>query len=183
MKRLLLAAALATSALMAFGIATAGAATTTVKVTSKDTGNNWYSADTRPPGTGIFETGPATPPLGNGSFELSTITNPEKVQLFTDLYDGTKLADVDGIGYATYRDPASTGFIAGVAALNLRIDLTGDGSPDAYMVFEPYQDQGNAAVSTGVWQNWDAYRGGNAKWWINTGASKLKTVLFPSTDT
>ena len=35
---------------------------------------------------------------------------------------------------------------------------TGDGTPDAYMVYEPYQDQGNAAVQTGVWQNWDAYR-------------------------
>ena len=38
------------------------------------------------------------------------------------------------------------------------------------MVYEPYQDQGNAAVQTGVWQDWDAYRGGAAKWWINTGA-------------
>ena len=92
------------------------------------------------------------------------------MQLFTDLYDGVALADIDGIGYSTYRDPASTGFIAGVSALNLRVDLTGDGQPDAYMVYEPYQDQGNAAVQTGVWQNWDAYRGGTAKWWINTGA-------------
>ena len=38
------------------------------------------------------------------------------------------------------------------------------------MVYEPYQDQGNAAVQTGVWQDWDAYDGGAAKWWINTGA-------------
>ena len=52
----------------------------------------------------------------------------------------------------------------------MRVDTTGDGQPDAYMVYEPYQDQGNAAVLTGVWQDWDAYNGGNAKWWINTGA-------------
>jgi hypothetical protein len=148
--------------------AVAGAATDTV--TPADlAGGDWYTADTRPPGTGTFENGPLTPPLGNGSFELRTITNPEKVQLFTDLYDNAKLADIDGIGYSTYRDPASTGFVAGVAALNLRIDITGDGQPDAYMVYEPYQDQGNAAVQTGVWQDWDAYNGGNAKWWINTG--------------
>jgi hypothetical protein len=38
------------------------------------------------------------------------------------------------------------------------------------MVYEPYQDQGNAAVQTGVWQEWDAYNGGAARWWINTGA-------------
>jgi hypothetical protein len=108
--------------------------------------------------------------MGTGSFELQTLTNPEKVQLFTNQYDGTALADIEGIGYSTYRDPASTGFIAGVAALNLRVDLTGDGNPDVYMVYEPYQDQGNAAVQTGVWQDWDAYQGGAAKWWINTGA-------------
>jgi hypothetical protein len=140
-------------------------------VTPADLGSGWYEADTRPPGTGTFENGPGTPPLGTGSFELSTPDSTAKVQLFTDAYDGVRLADIDGIGYSTYRDPASTGFIAGVAALNLRVDLTGDGQPDAYMVYEPYQDQGNAAVQTGVWQDWDAYRGGAAKWWINTGAA------------
>jgi hypothetical protein len=172
MKKLLFAAALMISALMVGGVSTAGAADTTVTVTPANyaPGGHWYTADTRPPGTGTFETGPATPPLGTGSFELRTITNPEKVQLFTDLYDGTKLSAIDGIGYSTYRDPASTGFEAGVAALNLRVDTDNDGSADAYMVFEPYQDQGNAAVQTGSWQPWDAYRGGAAKWWLNSGA-------------
>ncbi len=92
------------------------------------------------------------------------------MQLLTDLFSGTRLADVDGIGYSTYRDPASTGFVAGVAALNLRVDTDNDGTPDAYLVFEPYVDQGNDAVHTGEWQRWDAYRGGQAKWWFNTGA-------------
>jgi hypothetical protein len=170
MRRLFLAAALMTSALMLGGIATANAATT-VKVTANDlAGGHWYTADTRPPGTGTFESGPATPPYGAGSFELNTPDNTAKVQLFTDLYANTRLDAIDGIGYSTYRDPASTGFVAGVAALNLRVDLDNNGSADAYMVYEPYQDQGNAAVQTGVWQNWDAYNGGQAKWWINTGA-------------
>jgi hypothetical protein len=148
----------------------AQAATTTQVVTAAELGQNWFPGDTRAPGTGTFESGPATPPLGTGSFELRTITNPEKVQLLTDDYDGTELGDISGLSYSTYRDPASTGFIAGVAALNLRVDLTGDGNPDAYLVYEPYQDQGNAAVLTGTWQTWDAYNGGAAKWWINTGA-------------
>ena len=168
----LFAAAAATVMIGLTGVSPAQAVDTTEVVTPADLapGGDWHTADTRPPGTGTFEQGPATPPLGTGSFELSTITNPEKVQLFTDDYDGVPLADIDGIGYSTYRDPASTGFIAGVAALNLRVDLTGDGAPDAYMVYEPYQDQGNAAVLTGVWQDWDAYGAGAAKWWINTGA-------------
>jgi hypothetical protein len=170
MRKLPIAAALISSVAMFGGVATATAATTTVVVTPADMGTTWFPADTRPPGTGTFENGPSTPPLGTGSFELQTITNPEKVQLFTNQYNGTRLADIDGIGYSTYRDPASTGFEAGVAALNLRVDTDNNGSPDAYMVFEPYQDQGNAAVQTGVWQSWDAYRGGAAKWWLNTGA-------------
>ena len=139
-------------------------------VVTQTNGVDWFPADTRTPGVGTFRIGPGTPPLGTGSFEMKTLTNPEKVQLFTNRYAGTLLSNVQGIGYSTYRDPSSTGFIAGVAALNIRVDLDGNGTADAYMVYEPYQDQGNAAVLTGVWQNWDAYRAGAAKWWINTGA-------------
>jgi uncharacterized repeat protein (TIGR01451 family) len=145
-------------------------ATTVVIVTPSSLGGNWFPADTRPPGTGTFEPGPATPPHGGGSFELRTTINAAKVQLFTNLYAGTLLSAIQGIGYSTYRDPASTGFINGVSALNLRVDLDGNGSADAYVVYEPYQDVGVPAVLTGVWQNWDAYRAGAARWWINTGA-------------
>lgn len=169
MRRLIIGGALAASTLL--GSLLPATAATTVKVTVGDIGNHWFAADTRAPGTGTFESGPATPPYGNGSFELNTMGgNAAKVQLFTDLYDGVKLATIDGIGYSTYRDPASTGFIAGLAALNIRADLDGGGTADAYMVYEPYQDQGNAAVQTGAWQTWDAYNGGAAKWWINSGA-------------
>ena len=130
-----------------------------------------------PPGDRNVREWPGDPAAQRGSFELQTLTNPEKVQLFTDLYDGTALSAIDGIGYSTYRDPASTGFVAGVAALNLRVDLTNDGVPDVYMVYEPYQDMGNAAVLTGVSQDWDAYRGGAAKWWINTNAGGCARTL------
>ncbi|WP_108664538.1 hypothetical protein [Euzebya rosea] len=145
-------------------------ADTTVVVTADDVGDTWFAADTRPGGTATFRNGPATPPGGTGSVELSTTVDPDKVQLLTATYDGVALADIDGIGYATYRDASSTGFVAGVAALNLRVDLDGGGTSDVYMVFEPYQDQGNAAVQTGVWQTWNAFRGGAAEWWINTNA-------------
>jgi hypothetical protein len=149
---------------------TAALAATTVVVTP--TFSNWFSADTRAAGTATFEAGPATPPLGIGSLELRTPGAADKVQRLTNLYNGTALSTIDGIGYSTYRDPAATApFTAGVASINLRVDTNGDTLPDVYMVYEPYQDMGNAAVLTGVWQNWDAYRGGAAKWWINTGAA------------
>src|SRR4051812_73806 len=122
MKKLLLAAALVCSASMGGAVATAAAANTTVTVTPADLapGGHWYTSDTRPPGTGAFRNGPATPPLGSGSFEANTPDGAAKVQLFTDLYNGTQLGAIDGIGYSTYRDPSSSGFIAGVAALNMR---------------------------------------------------------------
>src|SRR3712207_2359431 len=93
---------------------TAQAATETVTSPTGD----WSTGATRPPGTGRFEPGRATPPLGVGSFELRTPDNTAKVQLLTSRYDDTALADIDGLSYSTYRDPSSTGFIAGVAALN-----------------------------------------------------------------
>jgi hypothetical protein len=172
MRKTLRVAAIAVGVATLFlGNSPARAADTTVVVTADDLGSGWYPADTRAPGTGTFENGPATPPLGTGSFELSTPgpTGTAKVQLFTDAYDGVALTDITHLSYATYRDPASTGFIAGVAALNLRVDTNNDGVPNSYFVYEPYQDQGNAAVQTGVWQNWDAISGGSAKWWVNNG--------------
>lgn len=159
--------------LIVMGITVNQASAQPVTVTPSDvnaSGGDWFTADTRAPGSGVFEVGPSTPPLGIGSFQLTTQTNPEKVQLFTNLYAGTPLASISGIGYETYRDPSSTGFIAGAPALNIRVDLDNNGTADAYMVYEPYQDQGNAAVLTGQWQSWDAYRGGAARWWLNTGA-------------
>jgi hypothetical protein len=169
MKKLLIAAT-AVCALMAGGPTIASAADTTEVVTPADlAGGDWYTSDTRGTGTGTFENGPETPPLGTGSFEARTPDSSAKVQLFTDRYDGVRLADIDGIGYSTYQEAAPSPSVA-MVALNARIDLSGDGQPDAYLVYEPYQDYGNAAIVPDEWQDWDAYRGGTAKWWINTGA-------------
>jgi hypothetical protein len=168
MRRLLVAVALTSSVLMSGGVA-AAKADTTVTVTPADlAGGHWFTSDTRGAGTGMFVAGPAVAPLGSGSFELSTPDTNAKVQMFTDLYNGTPLAGIQGIGYSTYQvapigSPAMVG-------LNIRVDLNGDTVPDAYMVFEPYQDLGNAAIVSGTWQNWDALRGGAAKWWISNGA-------------
>src|SRR5438132_14370649 len=68
MKRALGAiAALGLGAAMIAGVGTAAhaATNTTVVVTAADVGptGDWHTADTRPPGTGTFENGPATPPL------------------------------------------------------------------------------------------------------------------------
>jgi hypothetical protein len=177
-RRSLTALAVVAAGMLCIGAVSASAATYTVKVTESDVSpaGHWSRADTRPPGTGTFVAGPATPPIGQGSFELNTPLGPvikpgaAKVQLLTDLFDRLPLRYVDGVGYSTFRHGDSTGFIAGDAALNIRVDLDGNGTTDAYMVYEPYQDFGNAAVLSDVWQSWDSYRGGTARWWISRGS-------------
>jgi len=77
------------------------------------------------------------------------------------------VADLTGLSYRGYRADTESGFAAGLPGLNRRLDLDADGDPDNYLVYEPYQDQGNDAVQTETWQTWDAYRGGAALWWGN----------------
>jgi hypothetical protein len=167
MRTLRLAAALTTGALLIGGAGVANAADTVVTVTQADNpGGAWFTADTRSPGTGIFESGPGTPPFGSGSFELSTPSAPAKVQLFTNAYDGVRLADIDGIGYSTWQDGIGAGSVA-MVGLNMRVALDGGAAPNAYVVYEPYVDPLGNPISRGQWQTWDAYRGGAAKWWIN----------------
>ncbi|HYP53725.1 MAG TPA: hypothetical protein VEQ42_09310 [Pyrinomonadaceae bacterium] len=117
----------------------------------------------RAAGDGDVRTGPAAPPAGIGSYELVTPTGADKATLFNFEHVGTPLADVDTIGYSTYR---SAGSAQQVAALNLQVDVNGD-APGGFttLVFEPVYNTGQGAVQDNVWQTWDAYSGGNAIWW------------------
>ena len=144
--------------------AAAAAADTTTLVTDGTPG--WTRGDTRPDGTGAFQVGPSPAPLGVGSFRLTTPSATAKVQLMTTQYTGMALADIEGIGYSTYRYSAPPAAPA-LPALNIRLDLNGDTVADRFMVYEPYQDLGNGAVQDTTWQSWDAYRGGTAKWWLS----------------
>src|SRR5688500_18018345 len=122
---LLLAGLVGTTAL------TASAATTTVVVTEADITrqaentpptDNWVLYTRTPASTGAFRTGPATPPLGVGSFELVTPTGADKATLFNFDHVGTDLGDVNAISYSTYR---TAGSAQQVAALNIQVDYNG----------------------------------------------------------
>ena len=156
-------------------------------VTEANLGVDWYPADTRAGGSGTFDFGPAVPPLGGGSFHMDTnCTNPPgcsqaKVQMFTDRFGsflasgdpnaarggvGVELADIDGIGYWSYRESASTNPMTQVAGLNMEVDFLGDGASYTILVYEPYYNAATQGpIQTDVWQEWDAYDGGNAIWW------------------
>lgn len=120
-----------------------------------------YTRAGTPPTAGAFVDGPATPPLGTGSLQLSTVTGSEKVFLFNDDHVGTDLGDVDDISYSTYRQ---AGNAQQVAALNLQVDYNGAAEGGfTTLVFEPVYNTDQGAVVTGEWQDWSAT--GTDRWW------------------
>ena len=156
MRSPLAAAALVSGALLFGGVGIATAATTDVTVSSVSTsGNGWFKHSTTAPGIGSFATGPLAPPVGFGSYKLDTSSSltSARVQLLTNLYNGTRLADIDGLGYSSYRETSPPGSV-GAAALNMRVNLTGGTLPTHYFVYELYWNHGNASILNGVWQNW-----------------------------
>lgn len=126
---------------------------------------NWvlYTRAGTPPTAGTFVAGPDSPPLGVGSLQLTTATGNEKVFLFNYDHVGTPLVDIDEIGYSTYR---TAGSFQQVTALNIQVDYNGD-APGGFttLVFEPVYNTDQGTVMDGEWQPWDAYNGGQARWW------------------
>lgn len=116
------------------------------------------------PGTGAFVTGPATPPLGTGSFQLSTVGGSDKGYLFNFDHVGDKLSAISAMGYSTYR---SAGNDQQVAAMNIQVDYNGPDVAGGFttLVFEPVYNTAQGAVVSNQWQTWNAYDGGNATWW------------------
>ncbi|HEV2859707.1 MAG TPA: hypothetical protein VGX48_01720 [Pyrinomonadaceae bacterium] len=124
---------------------------------------NWVYYFRTAASTGTFRVGPGTPPSGVGSFEFSTPTGGDKGTLFNYDHVGTELSDIDAIGYSTYR---TAGSAQQVAALNIQVDVNG-AAPGGFttLVFEPVYNTNQQSVTSGVWQTWDAYAGGQAIWW------------------
>lgn len=124
--------------------------------------DNWVLY-TRNAGNGAFRTGPGTPPVGIGSFEFVTPTGADKATLFNFDHTGTLLADINKMGYSTYR---TAGNDQQVTAINISVDIDGNGTADTNLVYEPVYNNSN--VTSGIWQTWDAYNGGNAIWWSSS---------------
>lgn len=145
--------------------------------------NNWVLYTRTPASAGVFRTGPATPPSGVGSFETVTPTGADKVTLFNYDHVGTPLADIDKLGYATYRD---SGAVANqVPAINIQVDVNG-AAPGGFttLVFEPVYNTNQGAIVEDTWQTWDAYAGGQAIWWSsNPIPSAPNRDTFVSWDT
>lgn len=119
----------------------------------------WVFLQETPSGTGAFAGGPATPPAGQGSANL-TVNATGGMALAAAEFAGTPLASLIRIEYSTYRASGSPA-LAIALQLDMDFDLT-----DAFtgfqgrLVFEPYYTE---TVLTGAWQTWDATTVG--KWW------------------
>lgn len=126
--------------------------------------SNAWVLYTRNAGTGEFRVGPATPPAGVGSLEFTTPTGADKVFVFNYEHIGTRLDAIDAMSYATYR--TSGGAPNQVPAVNIEVDYNG-AAPGGFttLVFEPVYNTSQGAIVDGQWQTWDAYNGGQARWW------------------
>jgi hypothetical protein len=167
-RRLSLAAVAAITTMLLPGTAFAAG---TVRVNGSDIGSTWF-LETLGTGHGEFRTGPASPPLGAGSFEMDTLVeNVDKVTLTTSDWSGHLLSELSGLDYWTYRDATSTspGFVA--PSINIAIFTNADGPRTGFatLVFEPLYSYGNAAIEDGVWQHWDTYAASRTAfaggWW------------------
>jgi hypothetical protein len=125
--------------------------------------DNWVLY-TRGDGTGAFVQGPVGQPLGIGSLQLNTPTGADKVFLFNYDHIGTPLADIDAVGYSTYR--VSGDAPNQVPAINIEVDYNGT-APGGFttLVFEPVYNTDQGSIVDGTWQTWDSFNEGNAVWW------------------
>ncbi len=132
----------------------------TVTATEPD---GWCFSEEVPTGSGALVEGPAGVPAGSGSARFE-VDGTGRVILSNDLFEGTPLADLDALSYATWHDPTSPG--GDILAVSLQLDVDYDGTDDDFayqgrLVFEPYYV---ADVVRGEWQTWDTLDG---VWWAS----------------
>jgi hypothetical protein len=133
-----------------------------------------------------FVFGPATPPLGRGSAQLSVGSDGSAAaQLRHPDYAGTALPnpsptpdelaagnELTALSYSTYVQVGGSATQAPYIVLD--VDYDNNGTPDDRLVFEPqYQIAGfcpsnpQGPVAAGVWQTWNAFNG----CWYSTGGA------------
>lgn len=119
-----------------------------------------------------FVSGPATPPLGDGSVQLSTLDGDDRYFLYsydygivspatgTAVTEGLALADITRLEYSTYGDSAT---LAPVLKMEIDPDGPNASGVDDYgtLNFEPYYAN---TVTPGVWQTWDVLADGACLW-------------------
>ncbi|HEV7904764.1 MAG TPA: thrombospondin type 3 repeat-containing protein [Pyrinomonadaceae bacterium] len=128
--------------------------------------NGWFFFNEGANGSGQFEVGPATPPLGGGSANL-IVDATGRHSLGTQAYAGTRLDQITEMRYSTFKNTNPDQAVD--IGIQFDIDYDSTDALTAYqgrLVFEPYQ--GGTNPQQNVWQTWHTLAG---KWWASrTGA-------------
>jgi hypothetical protein len=126
----------------------------------------WYFAVESPEATGSYESGPGTPPLGNGSAELTVADGNGRMLFARNEWRGLRLDEISQLTYSTYR---SSGSSALAVSLQFNIDYDDSDTNTGWqgrLVYEPYYTN---TVETGEWQNWNTQDdAGNGNWWASS---------------
>ena len=106
-------------------------------------------------GSGAFVTGPATPPLGIGSAQL-TIDSTGREILATRRYAGTRLADITALQYSAYTN--RTDGLTITLQFDVDYDLSdANGAFQSRLVYEPAAQA--IPVTANTWQAFDTLAG------------------------
>jgi hypothetical protein len=125
-------------------------------------------------GSGGFEAGPSTPPLGAGSmFLMVDSTARHAFEVFTD-YGGTRMDDITTLQYGSFQNNNANTVVAASLQFDIDYNLTdANNNFQGRLVFEPYQ---SGTVQQNVWQTWDA-RAGN--WYASNTTVNGSNGLCP----
>ncbi len=133
---------------------------------------SWYFYDdvadvasaTELPGKYQFVNGPATPPAGDDSVQLS-VTGSERWNMATARYKDTKISDLSQLKFNTYQPGTNPGNPQYAVYLNFDVDFDGPGGNSAYQGRLVYVPRANGAVSQNTWQEWNALDSGATWTW------------------
>ena len=133
-------------------------------------------------GSGSFVNGPATPPLGLGSAQLSITASNQGYALGKSDYAGVKLSDITSLSYSTYVQTGNN-TVAPALQLNIDPDLTvANTNWYGRLVYEPYYTH---SVVDGTWQTWNtqdnATSGTVGNWWFSNGTLATNTGCLQAT--
>ncbi|WP_406700496.1 Ig-like domain-containing protein [Singulisphaera sp. Ch08] len=120
----------------------------------------------------------------NGRVQFTVGSNGDSAaELVIANFGGTRLADLTALSYSAL--VSTPGASVQSIYIRLDIDFNGDGNVDDLLLFEPAYQTGTypgatvpnqGAVTTGVWQDWNALTGG---WWsvaAGTGGPPVVTL-------
>lgn len=128
-------------------------------VVSPGNQNGWIFLDDLPgtgTGSGGFEPGPATPPLGTGSAFLQVDASGRHI-LATGGYGGTRMDDLLALLYSSYMNGNAN--VSASIAFQFDIDYDLNDADTVYAGRLVYEPGLLAALPQNVWQNWDARAG------------------------